>query len=163
MLTITSGAIQKLKGILTEEGEGPFLRILVMPGGGHGLQYMLTPEKESKDDDLVEEMDGLRVILDSDSAMLLEGAEIDYVEEFPRAGFVISNPNAAAFAGGGSACGGGGGGCACGGHGAEASQEAGACGSGACACGGHGAEASQEAGACACGGNHVEHAQEHAH
>jgi iron-sulfur cluster assembly accessory protein len=160
MLTITTGAIQKLKGILNEEGEGPFLRILVMPGGGHGLQYMLTPEKETKDDDLVEEMDGLRVVLDTDSAMLLEGAEIDYVEEFPRAGFVISNPNASAFAGGGCACGGGA--CACGGHGAaEASQEAGACGGGACACGGHGAEASQEA--CACGGNHAEHAEEHAH
>lgn len=153
MLTITTGAIQKLKGILSEEGEGPFLRILVMPGGGHGLQYMLTPEKESKDDDLVEEMDGLRVILDTDSAMLLEGAEIDYVEEFPRAGFVISNPNASAFAGGGCACGGGA--CGCGGHGAaEASQDA-----GACACGGHGtAEARQEAGACACGANHAEHA-----
>lgn len=141
MLTITTGAIQKLKGILSEEGEGPFLRILVMPGGGHGLQYMLTPEKETKDDDLVEEMDGLRVILDTDSAMLLEGAEIDYVEEFPRAGFVISNPNASAFAGGGCACGGG-----------------------ACGCGGHGAaETSQEAGACACGGDHAEHAEEHAH
>lgn len=131
MLTITPGAVDKLKSILKEEGEGDALRILVMPGGGHGLQYMLTPEKQAKDDDLVEEMSGLRVIVDTDSAVLLEGAQIDYVEEFPRAGFVISNPNAASFAGG-CACGGGG--CGCGGG---ATAEGGAQ-AGACACGGHG-------------------------
>lgn len=139
MLTITPGAVDKLKSILKEENEGDALRILVMPGGGHGLQYMLTPEKDAKEDDLVEEMGGLRVIVDTDSAVLLEGAEIDYVEEFPRAGFVISNPNAASFGGGGCACGGGG--CGCGGATAEGEAQAGACPCGGAGCGGHGAPA----------------------
>ncbi|MSQ12370.1 MAG: iron-sulfur cluster assembly accessory protein [Dehalococcoidia bacterium] len=146
MLTITSGAIEKLKGILAEEGADAGLRILVMPGG-HGLQYMLTPEKEAKSGDAVSVMDGLRVILDDDSASLLEGAEIDYVEEFERTGFVITNPNAPAT--GGCACGSGGGGCGCGGGGGGGCGGGGGAGHGS---GGHG-EGGHGGGACACGGH----------
>jgi iron-sulfur cluster insertion protein len=135
MLTITPAAIGKLKSVLAEEKQEPSLRILVMPGG-HGLQYMLTPETTAKDEDLVEDLEGLKVILDTDSAVLLEGAEIDYVEEFPRAGFVITNPNAQAFGGG---CGCGGGGCGCGGaEQAEGEAQTGACACGGAGCGGHG-------------------------
>ena len=137
MITITPSAIEKLKEVLAEEGEGSGLRVLVMPGG-HGLQYMLTAEKDTNDDDVIEEMSGLRVIVDTDSAPLLEGASIDYVEELTRTGFVISNPNAQQFAGGGCGCGGG----------------------GACACGAGQASAEASAGACACGG---EGCAEHAH
>ena len=142
-IVITPAAIEKLKTILAEEGEGNSLRVMVMPGG-HGLQYMLTAEKEKNDDDLTENYGGLQVIMDTDSAPLLEGAEIDYIEELTRTGFTINNPNAKLFgAAGGCACGGGA--CACGG-GEHAQNQA-----SACACGG---------GACACGGG--EHAGEHA-
>ena len=154
MLNITPSAIEKLKTVLAEEGEGNSLRVLVMPSG-HGLQYMLTAEKdtEATDDDIIEELSGLKVVVDTDSAPLLDGAEIDYVEELTRVGFVISNPNAKLFAGGG--CGGGcgnGGACACGGGAAQAQA-------GACACGGHGEQAS----ACACGAEHETEAAGHGH
>ena len=55
------------------------------------------------------------MLVDSESAPLVDGAQIDYMEGLMRSGFVISNPNVE-FAGGGG-CGGGGGGCACGGGG----------------------------------------------
>ncbi len=70
----------------------------------------------------------IKFLIDDESAPLLEGSSIDYVEGFERSGFVISNPNFAS----GCACGGGG----CGG----ASDSAGGCGGGGgggCACGGH--------------------------
>ena len=138
MLNISTAAIEKLKGILAEEGEGNSLRVMVMPVG-HGLQYMLTAEKETNDDDIIEEMSGIKVIMDSDSAPLLDGAKIDYVEEMSRVGFVISNPNAQLF----------GGGCACG-------------SGGACACGG--TEVSGEAATCDCGEAHGEESHEgHTH
>lgn len=112
MLTITGPAIEKLKGVLEEQGEkDASLRVVAVPGEHGGLQYMLTLEKDLQEDDIVLEESGLKVVLDSFSAPFLDEATIDYVEELTHTGFVISNPK---FAGhGGCACGGH---CGCGGH-----------------------------------------------
>lgn len=112
VITVTSEAVKKLKAILEEEAaQDSALRVIVVPAE-HGVQYMLSLEKEPKSDDVTLEQEGLRIVVDSDSAPILEGAQIDYVEDMMRTGFVISNPNVAA--GGGCACGGKG--CGCGGH-----------------------------------------------
>lgn len=113
MIDVTTQAVQKLKAILEEE-EAPdsALRVVVVPAG-HGVQYMLTLEKETRADDIVTEVDGIKVLIDADSGQLMDGASIDYVEDLSRSGFVVSNPNIAA--GGAGGCGGGGGGCGCGG------------------------------------------------
>ena len=111
MLTVTPVAIEKLKGVLEEQGEkDSALRVIAVPGEHGGLQYMLSLEKEPQEDDTVLEEDGLKLLVDSFSAPFLDEATIDYVEELTHVGFVISNPK---FAGGGCACGGN---CACGGH-----------------------------------------------
>ncbi|MDE2765379.1 MAG: iron-sulfur cluster assembly accessory protein [Chloroflexota bacterium] len=110
MITISDTAADKLKGILDEEGQPEAaLRVIVVPNG-HGAQYMLALEEAPKDDDMLVHENGVRVIVDTDSAPLLEGAEIDYTDGLMRSGFVISNPNLAPT-GGGCACGGN---CGCG-------------------------------------------------
>ena len=110
MITISDTAADKLKGILDEEGQPEAaLRVIVVPNG-HGAQYMLALEEAPKDDDMLVHENGVRVIVDTDSAPLLEGAEIDYSDGLMRSGFVISNPNLAPT-GGGCACGGN---CGCG-------------------------------------------------
>ena len=125
IIEITELAAQKLEETLEEQGEkGSMLRVMVMPGGHGGVQYMLGIESEAKEDDFIIDVDTIKVLVDSESAPLVEGAEIDYVEGLMRSGFVISNPNIQAHGGGGGCgcggggggCGGGGGGCACGGH-----------------------------------------------
>ena len=124
IIEITELAAQKLEETLEEQGEkGSMLRVMVMPGGHGGVQYMLGIESEAKEDDFIIDVDTIKVLVDSESAPLVEGAEIDYVEGLMRSGFVISNPNIQAHGGGGCGCGGGGGGCGGGG--------------GGCACGGH--------------------------
>jgi iron-sulfur cluster assembly protein len=90
---------------------------MVTPGPHGGFQYMLGLEKEAKDGDVVVATDSIQVLVDPESAPLIEGAQIDYIEGLMRSGFVISNPN---HQGGGCGCGGGGcgcggGGCGCGG------------------------------------------------
>ena len=122
-IDITSAAAQQLEKVLAEQGEeSSLLRIMVMPGQDGGYQYMLGVEKEANAADIVIEAENISVLVDGESAPLVEGAQIDYVDGLMRSGFVISNPNMAA-AGGGCACGGGGcgggggGGCACGGGG----------------------------------------------
>ena len=139
MITVSELASEKLRGIMEEEGQPESaLRIIVVPSPHGGAQYMLSLERETKEDDSVIDAYGVKILVDSDSLPLLEGSEIDYVEGLMRSGFVISNPNFMAE-GGGCACGGQ---CGCGGHGEmsgeQAHDEAGGCGGGGqCACGGH--------------------------
>ena len=124
LIEVTPLASERLQKVLSEQGEeGSLLRVMVMPGGHGGMQYVLGIEKEPNEDDILIETDNVKVLVDSESAPLVEGAQIDYVEGLMRSGFVISNPNMPS--GGGCACGGGGGGCGGGG------------GGGGCACGGH--------------------------
>ena len=112
LITITPLAVEKLKGVLEEQSEeGSFVRIIAMPGGNGGMQYMLAMEKEAKDDDLVIDADSIQILVDEDSQPLVEGASIDYIDGLMRSGFTISNPN---FQSSSCACGGSG--CGCGGH-----------------------------------------------
>jgi iron-sulfur cluster assembly protein len=111
LIEVTDAAVEKLKAILAEEeAKEAALRVMVVPNG-QSLEYMLTLETEPKEDDLLCEFSGVRVVIDEDSAPLMEGAQIDYVEDLMRSGFTISNPN---FPTGGGC--GGGGGCGCGGN-----------------------------------------------
>ena len=120
-IEVTPMAVEKLESILKDQGEeGSLLRVMVSPGPNGGFQYMLGMEKEAKEDDFIVEADTIQVLIDAESAPLIEGAQIDYVEGLMRSGFVISNPNLQ-----------GGGGCACGGGGCG-------CGGGGCGCGGGG-------------------------
>ncbi len=118
-MDITELAVEKLKEVLVEQGEQEgSLRVIAMPGEHGGLQYMLTMEKETQSDDTILDLDGVRFLLDSDSAPFLEEATIDYVEQFGgQVGFVINNPMFASAGGCGSGgCGCGSGGCGGGGH-----------------------------------------------
>jgi len=145
LVEVTPLAAEKLETILKEQGdEGSLLRVMVMPGSHGGFQYSMGVEKEPQADDLVIEVSNIQVLVDPESAPLVEGAQIDYVDGLMRSGFTISNPNQQVGGGGGCACGGGGGG-GCGGGG-EAQG-----GGGGCACGG-GGEAQGGGGGCACGG-----------
>ncbi|MCH9009422.1 MAG: iron-sulfur cluster assembly accessory protein [Chloroflexi bacterium] len=140
IIEVTALAAEKLGEILKEQGEGEaLLRMMVVPGPNGGYQYMLGLEKEPKEDDIIIETNTVQVLVDQESAPLIEGAQIDYIDGLMRSGFVISNPN---FQGGGGGCACGGGGCGGGEAAAPEANVAGgcACGGGGCGdagCGGH--------------------------
>ena len=122
MIEVTNEAVEKLKAIMEdEEAEDSALRVVVVPSG-HGVQYMLTLESDQNEDDVLTVVEGVRVLIDADSAPLMQGARIDYVEDLMRSGFTIDNPNIASAGcgrcgAGGCGCGAGGsGGCGCGGQ-----------------------------------------------
>ena len=129
-MEVTTLAIEKLKEVMEEQGEASgSLRVVAIPAETGGLQYMLTMENESQADDTVLAMDGVKFLMDSDSAPFLVEATIDYVENLGgQVGFVINNPmfSSAGGCGSGCGCGSGGGGCGSGG-----------CGCGGGGCGGH--------------------------
>jgi len=95
MLSMTDKAAVKAKELFEQKGvtEGG-LRVFVVGGGCSGYQYGMALAREFDDEDLVIEHSGVRLVVDPDSAPLLEGAEIDYVDDLMKAGFTIYNPNA---------------------------------------------------------------------
>jgi iron-sulfur cluster assembly protein len=95
VVNITDKAAEKAKNLLQERGiENGALRVFVAGGGCSGYQYGMALANEVDEDDLIIEYGGVRLLVDPESAPLLQGAEIDYVEDIMKSGFTIFNPNA---------------------------------------------------------------------
>ncbi|HEY3908545.1 MAG TPA: iron-sulfur cluster insertion protein ErpA [Stellaceae bacterium] len=82
-----------------EQADDALLRIAVSGGGCSGFQYGFTFDDQRNEDDVVFEVDGVGVVVDEVSLDLLNGAEIDFVEDLMGAAFQIRNPNAASSCG----------------------------------------------------------------
>lgn len=78
---------------LTEDAGGRILRIAFTTGCG-GSGYRLSYASEPVTDDVVEQIDGITVALDSMAASRLDGAVIQYDEE--EDGFLLDHPDAVA-------------------------------------------------------------------
>ena len=95
MITLTENAAVKVKQLIDQEGdEGLALRVAVRPGGCSGFAYEMFFDTDVAADDILNEENGVRVIVDPSSAQLLEGAELDYKDGLDQSGFAITNPNA---------------------------------------------------------------------
>ncbi len=102
MVTITPKAAEKIRELMQEETDSVGLRVYVRGGGCHGYQYGMSFESKLSDDDTVIEKGDVSVIMDSQSAPLLSGAEVDYVDSLQGSGFAIKNPQAKTTCGCGS-------------------------------------------------------------
>jgi len=103
MITITENVDTKVSEILKEENDSnASLRVFVQGGGCSGMQYGFTLETEQNEDDFVIEQQGVKYLVDAMSMQYLQGATIDYKENFEGSNFVISNPNAGTSCGCGS-------------------------------------------------------------
>jgi iron-sulfur cluster assembly protein len=95
IVTITDKAAEKAVALLKERGaESAALRVFVVGGGCSGYQYGMAIAHEREEDDIVIEQAGVTVLVDPESAPLMRGAEIDYVDDLMKSGFTIFNPNA---------------------------------------------------------------------
>ena len=99
-ITVTESAAKRIAFLREQEQVGEAnLRIAVSGGGCSGFQYGLSFDDQTNPDDLVFERDGIGVIVDDVSLDLLNGAEVDFVEDLMGASFQIRNPNAASSCG----------------------------------------------------------------
>jgi iron-sulfur cluster assembly accessory protein len=103
MVTVTSLAVEKIKGIKAAQGasEEAGLRVRVVGGGCSGFQYQRAFDAPNPGDQVFEQ-DGVRVVVDPKSFLYLAGTEIDYVDGLTGAGFRLKNPNAKGTCGCGS-------------------------------------------------------------
>jgi iron-sulfur cluster assembly protein len=103
-LVITARAAEEVQKFIAQEQvptESAGLRVSVLPGGCSGFKYSLNVEERPLEDDMVAEVNGVRVFVDGFSAQYLSGITIDYVSSMQGSGFTFSNPNAT----GGCGCG----------------------------------------------------------
>ncbi len=131
-VTLTPLAIERVKEFMAKDKsmKANGLRVFVMQGGCSGYQYGMVLEKDAKSDDITWAESGITLYVDKQSAKLIQGANIDFVETVQGSGFKIENPNAVSS-------------CGCGNsfetegsahsH-ADGEAEADSCG---CGCGGH--------------------------
>ncbi|HLG11491.1 MAG TPA: iron-sulfur cluster assembly accessory protein, partial [Dehalococcoidia bacterium] len=93
IVTVTDKAAEKAKAILTERGvENGALRVFVVSGGCSGYSYGMAIARSREEDDIAIEASGITLLVDAESAPLLEGAEVDYVDDLMKSGFTIFNP-----------------------------------------------------------------------
>ena len=98
-ITISDSAAARIGELVRQEPEGSMLRIAVSGGGCSGYQYGFSFDTDRTDEDRVFERNGARVVIDEISLDLLNGAEIDFVEDLSGATFAIRNPNASSSCG----------------------------------------------------------------
>ena len=95
MIALTDTAADKVRTLIDAEGVAELaLRVAVRPGGCSGYSYEMFFDADRAEDDLTIEFNGVNVVVDPSSAMLLEGATLDYKDGLQGAGFSIDNPNA---------------------------------------------------------------------
>ena len=103
MLTLTDAATKKLSEILSQQSEPVAgLRVFVQKGGCSGYSYGMSLAPQVEAGDWVGEFGDTKVLVDPESARLLQGVRIDFVESLQGAGFSIHNPNAVRSCGCGS-------------------------------------------------------------
>ncbi|MBS0169035.1 MAG: hypothetical protein JSR62_01665 [Nitrospira sp.] len=78
MLTLTQKAVDRLRTLLLEHPEDPVVRVAVRDLTAQRLSLSITLEATTRDDDAVEQIDGLTVALDRASAHRTSGMMVDY-------------------------------------------------------------------------------------
>ena len=94
-VTLTSSAAAKVLELITAEGdESLALRLAVRPGGCSGFSYDMFFDSAVDATDIVNETDGVRVVIDPESAAMVGGATVDFKDDgLQGAGFAINNPS----------------------------------------------------------------------
>ncbi len=94
LITLTDAAAQRVKALVAGSAEPVLgLRVAISTKGCSGLSYVFEYAKEKRPLEEEIEVKGVRVFVDPMATMYLVGAEMDYVEDKLRSGFVFNNPN----------------------------------------------------------------------
>jgi iron-sulfur cluster assembly protein len=96
VIQISDAAANKLKNLKNEEGKSPdfFLRVEVKKGGCSGLSYKMDFDNQPRTGDKSFEMNGEKLVVDSESFLYLIGMTLDFSGGLNGKGFVFNNPNA---------------------------------------------------------------------
>ena len=100
-ISLSPSAAKRVAFIAAKQGKPAVLRLAVDGGGCAGFSYRFSLG-EPEEGDAVTATDGVTLVVDPVSLDLVDGSQVDYVEELGGASFKVTNPNAASGCGCGS-------------------------------------------------------------
>ena len=100
-LSLTPSAAKRVAFIADRQGKPAILRLSVDGGGCAGFSYKFEMGVV-EEGDAHTETDGVTLVVDPVSLDLLDGSQVDYVEDLGGSAFKVINPNAASGCGCGS-------------------------------------------------------------
>ncbi len=102
-MTLTEAAARKASELIgNAQKENAAIRVFVKSGGCSGYSYgMAIDDRELEGDSLFEDR-GVRIVVDKMSLPLIDGSQIDYIENMMGGGFSVNNPHATSACGCGS-------------------------------------------------------------
>jgi len=92
MITITEKGAERVNHFLESRNYGIGLRVKITTTGCSGYAYQLEFADEKNNDDTIFESNGVTILVDPKSLIMIDGTELDYVTEGINAGFSFKNP-----------------------------------------------------------------------
>jgi len=99
MITLTDSALQQVAKHLEKRTDTLGVRLGVKSSGCNGFSYVLEFVDKPTADDTVITAGDVTIVLDSKSAVVLDGTELDYTRQGLNEGFEFKNPNVTAECG----------------------------------------------------------------
>ena len=99
-ISLSDSAVARIGKLIADEGNPDLMfRVSVSGGGCSGFQYGFSLEDHRNDDDRLFSRGGVTVVVDDVSLDLLQGSELDFVEDLIGSYFAMKNPNASSTCG----------------------------------------------------------------
>ena len=98
-ITLTESAARQITAHITERGEGIGLRFGIKRTGCSGFAYVVDVADHIAQDDVLLENRGMKIVVNIEHLPLLEGTEIDFVQQGLNHSFRFRNPNVSAECG----------------------------------------------------------------
>jgi iron-sulfur cluster insertion protein len=101
-VSITDSAAQRIIDLMEQEKQpNLMLRLTVVGGGCSGFQYNFSLEMSDTIDqnDVVFDYQGARIVIDHCSLTLVNGIEINFIDDLTGASFQVYNPKAVSSCG----------------------------------------------------------------
>lgn len=93
-IQLTQTALEHVKGFLGNHPDAPGIRLSIQKTGCSGWGYDVDVASGINPEDQVFEQEGVKLLIDEESLKLVDGTQIDFVQEGINRVFRFSNPNA---------------------------------------------------------------------
>jgi iron-sulfur cluster assembly protein len=93
-ISLTESAADRVRSHLEKRGAGLGLRIGIKKTGCSGFAYVVNYADQIHPSDVVFDVRGVRVVVDSASLPLIDGTQVDFVKQGLNEAFKFQNPKA---------------------------------------------------------------------